>query len=107
MRVEEQLLETAQQAMIPLDVIDDQSTAITQSLTEVFHANVAKQILAGKYQCIEDGTEIYIHPSSSAFNGGMPYIVFTERVQTKRLYARGVSETDPLLFEGQVFEEGN
>lgn len=68
---------------------------LRECLTETLHENVAKLIVSGKYQCIEDRTEIYIHPSSFAFNKSLEYIVFSERVMTKKLYARWVSEADP------------
>jgi HrpA-like RNA helicase len=68
---------------------------LRQCIAEALHENVARLIVAGEYQCIEDGTKIHVHPSSFVFNRAKPYIVFSERVMTKRLYARWVSELDP------------
>jgi HrpA-like RNA helicase len=67
---------------------------LRKCIAEALHENVARLIVAGEYQCIEDGTKIHVHPSSFAFNKAKPYIVFSERVKTKRLYARWVSEVD-------------
>jgi HrpA-like RNA helicase len=77
---------------------------LRKCIAEVFHENVAQLVVAGEYQCLEDGTKIHIHPSSFAFNRGKPYIVFSERVKTKRLYARWVTEVDPSMFNGGIVE---
>jgi hypothetical protein len=78
---------------------EGRTDSLRRCIAVAFHENVARLIVAGEYQCVEDGTKIHIHPSSFAFNRAMPYIVFSERVKTKRLYARWVSEVDPAGLE--------
>lgn len=75
---------------------------LRKCIADALHENVARLIVAGEYQCIEDGTKIHVHPSSFAFNKGKQYIVFSERVKTKRLYARWVSEVDPAGIEAAI-----
>lgn len=81
------------------DSRDQKMKLLQKCLAEALHENVAKSIDGACFQCIEDGTKIWIHPSSFAFNQHYSYIVFSERVLTKKLYARWVSEADPSLFE--------
>jgi HrpA-like RNA helicase len=75
---------------------------LRKCLASVFHENVAQLTVGGEYQCIEDGTKIHIHPSSFAFNHAKPFIVFSERVKTRRLYARWVTEVDPSMFNAEL-----
>lgn len=81
------------------DSRDQKLKMLQKCLAESLHQNVAKSIDGAAYQCVEDGTKIWIHPSSFAFNQHYSYIVFSERVLTKKLYARWVSEADPSLFD--------
>lgn len=72
---------------------------LQKCLADCMPENVAKSIDGVCYKCIEDGTDIYIHPSSFAFNQHYSAIVFSERVLTKKLYARWVSEANISSFE--------
>jgi HrpA-like RNA helicase len=78
---------------------DGRCNRLRKCIADALHENVARLIVAGEYQCIEDGTKIHVHPSSFAFNKAKQFIVFSERVKTKRLYARWVSEVDPAGIE--------
>lgn len=84
---------------VDADSKDQKLKMLQKCLAEALHENVAKSIDGACFQCIEDGTKIWIHPSSFAFRQHYSYIVFSERVLTKKLYARWVSEADPSLFE--------
>jgi len=98
LNIREQLLEITTELGIDVsEQIDDESRLdrLRQSLSLANKENIAKQIVSGKYQCMNDGTEIYIHPSSFAFGKGYQCICFSERVQTKRLYARWVTQAEP------------
>jgi HrpA-like RNA helicase len=100
--VRRQLMDVARE--LNMDIGEDPGDevtmdSLTRCIAEAFHENVARLLVAYQYQCVEDGTQIYIHPSSFAFNKSMTYIVFSERVETKRLYARWVSEVDPTGME--------
>lgn len=94
--VRSQLLEIAEQQKLNVQDADEENRflLIRQAISIACPENVATQISGGKYKCVLDGTEISIHPSSFAFNKGMKTIVFSERVQTKKLYARWVSASD-------------
>ena len=99
--VRDQLTQVADE--MNLDTSEDEEDEgrfdrLRKCLAEAWYDNVARLVVSGEYQC-RDETKIYIHPSSFAFNKSMPYIVFSERVQTKRLYARWVSEADSSAFE--------
>ena len=92
--VKEQLLAVIKELNINIiEDLEDENRLerLRQCLCISNKENVAIQLVSGKYQCIEDGTEIYIHPSSFLFGKGPYCICFSERVQTKRLYARWVS----------------
>lgn len=94
--VRNQLKEIAEQQKLNCEDSDEENRflLLTQAIAIASPENVATQISGGKYKCVLDGTEISIHPSSFAFNKGLRAIVFSERVQTKRLYARWVSAAD-------------
>lgn len=80
-----------------VDSKDMKLKMLKKCLAETLHENVAESIDGACFKCIEDGTKIWIHPSSFAFQQHYKYIVFSERVLTKKLYARWVSEADPSL----------
>ena len=108
--VRQQLVDVAKELNINLedndieagDEIDSQRKrdSLRKCLSEALHKNVAKSIDGGCYQCLDDGTKIWIHPSSFAFMQNYSYIVFSERSLTKKLYARWVSEADPSFLSG-------
>ncbi|KAH0790619.1 putative ATP-dependent RNA helicase DHX35 [Histomonas meleagridis] len=97
-KVREQLKEVANEMNVDLSEDEEDEgrlDRLRKCLADALHENVARHIVSGKYQCLEDGTEIHIHPSSFAFNRALDYIVFSERVMTKKLYARWVSQVEP------------
>ncbi|OHS95347.1 helicase [Tritrichomonas foetus] len=104
--VRQQLVDVAKEMNVALEEDEDdedderKNNKLRKCIADALHENVAKSIDSGCYQCIEDGTKIWIHPSSFAFKQNYSYIVFSERVLTKKLYSRWVSEADPALLEG-------
>lgn len=105
-KVRSQLESVAKEMKVDInqDEEDEQSLdRLRQCISDALCENVAKHVVSGKYRCELDGTEIYIHPSSFAFQKSYECIVFSERVLTKKLYARCVSSailpTDSLANE--------
>lgn len=81
---------------------ENRLSRLRQCLVIASPENVAIQITQGKYKCIDDQTEISIHPSSFSHLSNMKCIVFSERVQTKKLYARWVSMSEPSWVDLEV-----
>jgi HrpA-like RNA helicase len=98
--VRDQLMEVAKEMGVEVGEEEEDEgkwDRLRQCMAEAWHENVARRIVGGEYRCVEDDTKIFVHPSSFLFMKGKEFIVFSERVKTKRLYARWVSAVDPSL----------
>jgi HrpA-like RNA helicase len=95
LNIRDQLMDTARQ-IADLDEEDEEGRfdRLRMCLKDCWHENVARHVVGGEYECVEDGVKVWIHPSSFLFSKGKEWIAFSERVKTKRLYARWVSEVE-------------
>ncbi|WP_028320064.1 ATP-dependent RNA helicase HrpA [Desulfatiglans anilini] len=88
---ERRLKGPAEPAAAGLDPLYDR---LHRAVLSGFLSNIALRKEKNLYQAAR-GREVMVHPGSSLFNKGRPWIVAAEIVKTSRLFARTVARIDP------------
>ncbi|KAF0989303.1 hypothetical protein HZS_1471 [Henneguya salminicola] len=80
-----------------LDVLScGKNVAVVQmAICSGFFRNAAKKDPQEGYKTVVDGTNVYIHPSSSLFSRQPDWVLYHELVLTTREYMREVTQIDP------------
>ncbi|KAF1744604.1 hypothetical protein MXB_2123 [Myxobolus squamalis] len=80
-----------------LDVMScGKNIAVVQmAICSGFFRNAAKKDPQEGYKTVVDGTNVYIHPSSSLFSRQPDWVIYHELVLTTREYMREVTQIDP------------
>jgi len=70
-------------------------TRIRKAITAGFFAHAARKDPQEGYKTLIDGHQVYIHPSSAAFNKGPECVIYHELVLTSKEYMREVCSIEP------------
>eukprot|EP00210_Caulerpa_lentillifera_P004954 g4728.t1 len=74
---------------------DDKTADLCKALISGLFFNAARRQENGKYRMLASGQEFQIHPSSVLNGRNAEFIIFSEIIQTSRVYARQVTRIDP------------
>lgn len=74
---------------------EDRTVEICKALISGLFFNTARRQENRKYKMLSSGQEFQIHPSSVLSGKNAEFIVFSEIIQTNRIYSRQVTKIDP------------